>query len=235
MSFFQDTFSVFKKRELSFLERCKETDDVYTFLFEKGKDITWKAGQHGLFDIVHRKIKNRTRPFSVATAPAENVVKITTRISDDPSEFKQAMLELEKGMMIKMSGPVGRFYLKDDGPVLLIAGGIGITPFRAILKQRESEGNIEKEQMRLLYLDGEQTYIFKDELDDIADKTSISINYLDLREKLYQEIDTFAALHHNEANYFVAGPKPMADSISAYLQNKNVPKKNIKKDAFFGY
>ncbi|WP_329958829.1 hypothetical protein [Sporosarcina sp. G11-34] len=50
-------------------------------------------------------------------------------------------MELKQGMHVKMSGPVGDFYLKDNNPSLLIAGGIGITPFRSILKQLETEGN----------------------------------------------------------------------------------------------
>ena len=73
------------------------------FLFEKDKDLTWKAGQHGLFTITHKKIKNPTRPFTVASAPTENVVKLTIGISDDPSDFKKAMLELKQGMKISMS------------------------------------------------------------------------------------------------------------------------------------
>jgi len=50
MGFFQDALAVFKKKELLFLESRKESDDVYSFLFEKEKDLTWKAGQYGLFD-----------------------------------------------------------------------------------------------------------------------------------------------------------------------------------------
>ena len=103
MSFIKDTLSIFKKRELLFLESHKESEDVYTFLFEKEKDLTWKAGQHGLFSITHKKIKNPIRPFSVASAPTENVVKITIGINDDPSDFKKAMLELKQGMKVSMS------------------------------------------------------------------------------------------------------------------------------------
>lgn len=69
MSFFQDMFSVFKKRELSFVESRKESEDVYSFLFEREKDLTWKAGQYGLFSITHKTIKNPTKPFSLAAAP----------------------------------------------------------------------------------------------------------------------------------------------------------------------
>lgn len=87
-----------------------------------------------MFTITHKKIKNPTRPFTLASAPTENIIKVTMKITDNASDFKKAMLELNKGMKISMSGPVGSFYLKDDRPTILIAGGIGITPFRSILK-----------------------------------------------------------------------------------------------------
>ena len=235
MSFFQDTLSIFKKRELLFLESYKESESVYTFLFRKEKDLTWKAGQHGLFSITHKKIKNSTKPFTVASAPTENVVRLTMSIGDNPSDFKKAMLELKQGMKVKMSGPVGSFYLKDNNPSLLIAGGIGITPFRSILKQVEAEWNGAEKQIELLYMDSKKSYLFKDEMDEIANKTSISVTYLDSRENLHQEIDKFATLNKNNGNYFIAGPKSMVDSISTYLQNNNVSKRNIKKDAFYGY
>ncbi|WP_431801590.1 FAD-dependent oxidoreductase [Halobacillus andaensis] len=235
MSFFQDALAMFKKRDLLFLESYKESEDVYTFLFEKENDLNWIAGQHGLFTITHKKIKNKTRPFTVASAPAENVVRITTRISENPSEFKQAMLELKQGMKINMTGPLGSFNPEDNSPSLLIAGGIGITPFRSILKQIESEGNGIKKPIQLLYLDRNKSFIFKDELDAIANNPSISVTYLDSRDDLYQEIDTFTTINKGDDNYFIAGPKSMVTSIFDFLKSKQIPKKNIKKDAFYGY
>lgn len=235
MSILQDTLSIFKKSDLLFLESYKESEGVYTFLFKKEKDLTWKAGQHGLFSITHKKIKNPTKPYTVSSAPAENVVRLTMRIGDNPSDFKKAMLELKQGMKVKMNGPVGSFYLKDNNPSLLIAGGIGITPFRSILKQVEAEWNEVEKQIKLLYIDSQKSYLFKNEMDEIANKTSIRVTYLDSRENLHQEIDKFATFNKNNGNYFVAGSKSMVDSISSYLQNNNVSKRNIKKDAFYGY
>lgn len=232
MSFFQDALAIFKKRELLFLESYKESEDVYTFLFEKETDLTWKAGQHGLFTITHKKIKNATKPFTLASAPAEKIVKITTRISDDPSDFKKAMLELKQGMKMSMSGPVGSFYLKDHSPSLLIAGGIGITPFRSIVKQIEMEGNGIEKPILLLYMDSDKSYIYEDEL---AGNTSVSVIYLDSRDGLHQEINKFADLYKNDGKYFIAGPKSMVASISSYLQKNDISKRDIKKDAFFGY
>ncbi|NYF26073.1 FAD-dependent oxidoreductase [Sporosarcina sp. JAI121] len=235
MSFIQDTLSIFKKRELLFLESNKESEDVYSFLFEKEKDLTWKAGQHGLFTITHKKIKSPIRPFTIASAPSENMVRLTMRISDQPSDFKKAMLELKQGMHVKMSGPVGGFYLKDNSPSLLIAGGIGITPFRSIVKQVEAEENGQDNKIHLLYLDSNRSFIFKDELDGIADNTSVEVTYLDSRDELHQEIDKFTNLYLNSGKYYIAGPKSMVDAMSTYLLNNNIPKRNIKKDAFSGY
>src|SRR5690606_1519121 len=151
-----------------------------------------------------------TKPFSVASAPSENVVKITTVIRKEASEFKQALLELKQGMTVRMSGPLGSFYLKDHYPALLIAGGIGITPFRAMVKQLEAEGKGTGKQIHLLYLDSRKSYIFQDELDEIADHISMNITYLDSRDELYRKVDQFSGLNQDNGKYYIAGPKPMA-------------------------
>jgi NAD(P)H-flavin reductase len=235
MSFFQDALSMFKKRDLSFLESYKESEDVYTFLFEKENDLRWIAGQHGLFTITHKKIKNKTRPFTIASAPSENEVRLTMRIGENPSDFKKAMLELKQGMTINMTGPLGSFNLQDNSPSLLIAGGIGITPFRSILKQIESEGNDVNMPIHLLYMDSSKSFIFKDELDAIVNNTSISVMYLDSRDDLFHKIDTFTTLNKGNGNYLIAGPKSMVKTVFNFLKSKHIPKKNINKDAFYGY
>ncbi|MCI1773107.1 MAG: FAD-dependent oxidoreductase [Paenibacillus lautus] len=234
MGFIKDFLSIFQKRELIFIESRKESEDAYTFSFEKGPDLSWKAGQYGLFSITHKTMKNATKPFSISSVPSENVVNITTRIGDNPSEFKKAMLELKPGMHMKMSGPVGSFHLDPESPSLLIAAGIGMTPFRSILKQTTA-GKGELKPIQLLYLDSKKSYLFKDELDAIASHPSIQVSYLDSRTDLDLEIDKFIAQHKGRGKYLVAGPKSMVESVAAYLQSKDVSKQNIKKDAFFGY
>lgn len=235
MGFFQDMVKVFTKKELTYKGSIQESDGVYTFQFEMVPGLTWDAGQYGLFTITHTKVKSATKPFSISSAPAEQVVQITTRVGDNPSEFKQALLELKPGMTIKMGGPVGAFKLDEGSPSLLIAGGIGITPFRAILKQMEADGMRNLAQIHLLYLDSNQLYLFKDELDAIAGQTGINVKYLGAREELLREIDNFADTCKDKGKYYLAGPKSLVDSIAADLQGKQIPKRNVKKDAFFGY
>lgn len=234
MAFFKDMISVFRKRELLFIESFRESEDVYTFSFKKDENLTWTAGQYGLFSITHKKIKSPTKPFSIASAPTENVVNITTRIGDNPSDFKQAMLELKPGMKIKMGGPVGSFHLDQEHPSLLIAAGIGITPFRAILQQMAAGRDREGKPVRVLYLDGQRSHLFRDELDALANSAAVQISYLESREALEQEINRFVNQYQNHGKYFIAGPKSLVESITTFLRNTNIAKQNIKKDAFYG-
>ncbi|MCU6707337.1 FAD-dependent oxidoreductase [Paenibacillus sp. J5C_2022] len=236
MSFFRDFLKMFKKREIVLVESGKESEEVYTFRFKKDSDVNWIAGQHGLFSITHKKIKNALKPFTVSSAPTENYIQLTMRIGHNPSEFKRAMLELKPGMKVNMTGPVGTFHPGDTGrPLVMIAGGIGITPFRSILKQIEAEARSGGNPIHLLYLDSKQSYLFQEELEELAGHLPLHVTYLDTRDDLHREIDTLTAKYKNDGQYLIAGPKSMVSDIAAFVQNKQISKRNIKKDSFFGY
>lgn len=64
---FSNLIPIFKKRKLFFKESYIESENVFSFVFEKDKDMTWKAGQYGLVSITHKKIKNLTKPFSLSS------------------------------------------------------------------------------------------------------------------------------------------------------------------------
>src|SRR5690625_4134559 len=106
MSLIKDAIGIFNKRDLIFVEKMKQFNNIYTFIFEKDHDVTWEAGQHGLFHITHKKIKNSTRPFTISSFPSENKINITTKIGENPSDYKKELLQLKQGMKIKMNGPV---------------------------------------------------------------------------------------------------------------------------------
>ncbi|WP_010199683.1 FAD-dependent oxidoreductase [Bacillus sp. m3-13] len=228
MSFLKDALSIFKKSELVFIEKIKESEDVYSFLFKKDDDLTWKPGQHGLFTITHKKIKNNTKPMTVASISSENVVKITTKIGDTPSDFKSALLELEAGMKVSMSGPVGSFYLKDESPTLFIATGIGITPFRALIKQIE-EKQTTSNQFKLLYFASQNEHIYKE------DFKNFDVDYITTNEQLLQEIDEYTEKHKDTGQYFIAGAKAEVHMLTEHLKSKHISKRAINKNVFMGY
>lgn len=203
MGFLKDSLSVFKNNRLAFRERRQLSGNVYTFSFEKPDDLKWQAGQHGLFTMTHKKIKPPTKPFTIASSPKDDVIEMTTKIDDRPSDFKQALLELEPGMEMSMSGPVGSFYKNDEDRAVFIAGGIGITPFRAILREIAEESPGTKTAVTVLYVDGEGTFTYKDELSDISERGIADVNFIEASEHLHKEIELLSET--GKEKYFIAG------------------------------
>lgn len=235
MNLITDILPIFKKYQITYKEKYQEVGDIYTFIFEMDESIRWEAGQHGIFTIKHTKIKKPTRAFSIASTPSEGHIKISMKISEEPSEFKEALLNIQPGMKIVMRGPIGSMYTKEKKPLLFIAGGIGITPYRALVKDLISNFADIPNEVKLLYMDSKEQFIYTDELDKAGDTSPIETNYLVNRESLYGKIESFIGKHGNEAEYFVAGPKAMTKAVEKALRNKGINKKNIKKDPFIGY
>lgn len=229
-----DLLPVFKRQDIIFDRSVKAADDVYTFIFRPEAKIRWNAGQHALFTIKHEKISKAFRPFSLASTAEDGFIEISTRIGDKPSPFKQSLLNMKPGTRVSMRGPFGSFYLKNSRPTLLIAGGIGITPFKSILKSIDAGNGFVPEQTRLVYIDSAQAYLYRDDLDGMAGAHGIEIDYLSNRDDLAASITSFAREHGNDANYFIAGSPQMTKSVSSLLRDHNIRKQNIVKDAFFG-
>ena len=135
--------------ELTLLEKDKvEGTDVTSFKFSKKNDdhdnqglegitpFNYTAGQFAFFDIggVYNDPKGPIRHFTISSSPTENFVMFSTRIRDSP--YKNRLSTLEEGAKVKVRGPEGQFVLHQDysKPAVFLSGGIGVTPFRSMLK-----------------------------------------------------------------------------------------------------
>jgi ferredoxin-NADP reductase len=231
----KDLITIFNKYEIIFESSHQEVGDLYTFVFKTKVDVYWHPGQHGVFTITHTKIKKPIRAFSIASSPEEGEIRISTRIKENPSEFKSALLSLKKGQTLSMRGPIGGFYIHDKKPSLLIAGGIGITPYRSILKDLSLHKEKKADYVELLYMDSSKAYLYKDTFNDIDKDPKIKIDYLSERENFNKKIEAFITRYGNEGNYFVVGSKNMTKSIAKSLKENGIKRRNIRKDTFFGY
>jgi ferredoxin-NADP reductase len=228
-----DYHTTFNKRTLVLQKIICESDDIYSFSFKSEIPITWKAGQHGIFRFPHTKITGKTwRAFSIASAPEEGVIRIATIIKENPSDFKKHLLSLEQGDTLIMNGPFGEFRTSEKiTQIVGIAGGIGITPFRALIKSIAS-GTIADTKLTLIY-SAVGTHTFKKEFDQLAQDPAIEIVYTTTPEEVHAALDTQIALHKNNATYFVSGSPGMISAIRATLQSKGIIK--IVSDPFKGY
>lgn len=106
------------------------------FDVEPAEPLAFKAGQTCDVVIPHPAYTDElgnTRTFSIASPPGKTPLTFATRLTD--SAFKRSMSEAKAGMDVELDGPYGSFTLHHNAarPAVLLAGGIGITPFRSIV------------------------------------------------------------------------------------------------------
>ncbi|MGI8414816.1 MAG: ferredoxin--NADP reductase [Nakamurella sp.] len=121
--------------ELAMTAKRSLTPSSMEFVFRPTRGLAFTPGQYLELTVPHRSMDSRgaRRAFSIASAPADaDAVKIGIKIAAEKgSSFKRALCELDVGDTVRATGIAGDFRLpKDTGkPLLLVAGGIGITPF----------------------------------------------------------------------------------------------------------
>ena len=230
-----DLAGVLKTHQLPLLRSYQAADGCMVFEFDiAGKGVTWLPGQHGIFTIPGKEVSGRKwRAFSIASAPREGVLQIATKIGDEPSSFKAVLRALQPGELIQLRGPFGWLYLQDhNSPVVMIAGGVGITPFRSIFKQLEEENH---RKVTLIY-SARDTYLYQEELDAIAAKDGqIEIVYTHNKEEVADALQTALAENGTEAHYFISGTPGMVAGTVKTLRGAGVQKKKILTDSFRGY
>lgn len=219
--------------ELKFLGKKKETNDVWTFSFELPQNFSWNPGQFNIYSLKHENedVRGRQRFFTISSAPFENEINITTRISENGSTFKKALMELELGDKINAKGPDGDFVFEGTGKkYLFIAGGIGITPFRSILSEL-NHGDLNADII-LLYSNSSDNIAFKEEFDSYKNP-NLKIEYVvgkRIDENLIKTVDDF-----KERIIYISGPEQMVKEINNILLGLGIEKENMRKDYFPGY
>ena len=120
-------------------------DGTCLFIFDKPEGYTFKAGQYVAFEVpklegIEIDTRGLIRSLSIASAPFEEELYFSMRKGE--SSFKQICWMLAPGMAVTITKAVGFFVLpadEDARPIVFLAGGIGVTPVRSILKQAEHE------------------------------------------------------------------------------------------------
>jgi ferredoxin-NADP reductase len=129
----------------------EETARVRTIVLDVPNWTGHRAGQHVDIRLTAEDGYEAERAYSIASAPGEPLA-ITVERLDDGEVSPYLTEELRPGDELEVRGPIGGYFVwepADGGPLLLLAGGSGIVPLRAMLRYRKSVGS--SVQVRLLY------------------------------------------------------------------------------------
>lgn len=191
-------------------------------------------------DLSHEKRDNRgmRRYFTIASSPTEENIRMGVKFYDKPSTYKQSLMSLKNGKIIVASQLAGDFVLPEDKnkKLVFIAGGIGVTPFRSMIKYL-----IDKNEKRDIVI-----FYSNKTVDDIAYK-----NIFDEAEKklgiktIYHLTDKSGFLNHEmiqkyvpdfkERMFFISGPRSMILTFQKALKEAGVNKNHIRTDFFPGF
>lgn len=224
--------------KLKFIEKKKEAGDAVSHIFEPLEPMDWTAGQFLIYFLPHESpdIRGKQRFFTISSAPFEKHVMLTTRIfSENRSSFKQALEKLNPGDLVEVKGPDGDFVLTEPNTqYVFIAGGIGITPFRSILKQLDHE---DKDfTVELLYANKTDEFVFKEELEELKTKhPNFEIRYIISPQHIDEKYIEQNVNDYKNKMFYVSGPEPMVESLYEMLKGMGIKEENIKTDYFPGY
>ena len=230
--------------------REEVAEGTMAFHFVKPAGFEFKAGQSmtvALVDPPQTDAKGNRRNFSIVSAPFEGELAIATRMRD--TAFKRVLKTMPMGTKVHLRGPGGKLVLDGNGsrPAVLLAGGIGITPFVSMLRQAARDRLPHK--LFLFYSNRRpEDAAFLDELIELQRRNP---NYrfvgtMTEMEKsrrpwqgetefigkgmLARYIDDIPAAVH-----YMAGPPAMIEAMQKMLVEAGVGSENILSDEFYGY
>ncbi len=250
---FGNLFSYFispqKRYMLRLLNKEKISTGIYNFVFDSKKKIAFIPGQYFEWTESPSRTDNRgnRRYFTIASSPTEENIMLGVRFYDKPSSFKKILLNMQNGDKIAASKLAGEFVMPENRDIKLafIAGGIGITPFRSMIKFLLDTN--EKRDITLMYSNAAEVEIAYKEIFEKA-KIDLGINtlytltdinsigkdwwgsrgYVD-KEMIIKEIPDYM-----ERVFYLSGSHTMVTSFKSILISLGLSKKQIKTDFFPG-
>ncbi len=158
---------------------------------------------------------------------------IGTRTGQQVSRFKKHLSHLQPGEKVAIRGPFGWFKIQDDtDPIVMIAGGVGVTPVRAIVKTLESD----KSREIIVIHSSNDYHLFGENFANITSQNDkIKLIQTASKDETQKAIKEAVSQFGNRAYYYISGDMPVIKAIKKDLKNRGISKKRMINDPFLGY
>jgi ferredoxin-NADP reductase len=239
-----------EKLFLKLVEKTNIASDISEFSFIPDRSFSYVPGQYLEFTLKHRSPDNRgnRRYFTISSSPTEQTLKLGVKFYPELSSFKNKLFFLKPGDSIIASQCAGEFILPEDKAkkLVFIAGGIGITPFRSMIKYCADVN--EKRDIVLLYSNKTvEDIAYKEIFDEAAAKIGVKIIYLitnqtgisrkaNMRSGYINEETILNEIpDYKERTFYISGPRGMVVMFKKILSDLGVERGKIKTDFFPGF
>lgn len=213
----------------------------------RGQEYDFAPGQYfflTLPELLYEDAKGPMRHFTIVNSPSQKgILQFATRLTD--TGYKKTLNEIALGTEVEISSVLGIFGIPKDNlkPIVMIAGGIGITPFVSMLREmHEKEG---EHNIRLLYSNKlKKQTAFLDELQrmDLADSNMNLIltltddpNWAGETRLINGEFIRDYVPDYNDCLFMISGPPAMVESVYNQLMGLGLSNLDIKTESFTGY
>lgn len=219
------------------------TQTIKTFWMEPPKPFKYTAGQYIEMSLPHPNSDERGTKhwFTLSSSPTEPLLSITTRFSVPGSTFKKTLSNLRPGDSIDLSEPMGDFVMPIDPdiPMVFIAGGIGVTPFRSMVKWLIDSGK-RRDIQALLAVTSPDDVVFKDLFQAAGIEPTLIISQPPVGWRGESGHLTAGKILKIIKDYYgkqiyISGPEPMVEALNDELQKSGIPKQQLVGDYFPGY
>lgn len=218
--------------------RNKLSGDTADFVWEPERPFKYQAGQYMEFTLQHNKTDARgaRRYFTLASSPTEKDLRLGVKFYPNGSSYKQALLGLKAGAVV-MAAELGGDFVLPKNPqqkIVFIAGGIGVTPYRSMLKYL-----LDTKQQRdvaLLYAaKTDADIVYRDVIDAARQQLGTKTVFATGATKIDANLISRELPDYKERLFYISGPHGMVVAMEDVLAQLGVPKGQIKKDFFSGY
>lgn len=218
-------------------DKIELAPNILEFNLEPEHKVKHAPGQYMEWTLDHNNMDDRgnRRYFTVASSPLEENIKLGVKFNEPGSSFKKALKNLNPGDEIYAAHIGGDFILDTTKPSVFIAGGIGVTPFRSMIKTLVDKGQKYK-AILFYFVRSEESGAYKDLFKEAEDKIGLKVFYITSGKSTdLQSLITKEVFNYHDYQFYLSGPAGMVESYKKALADMKVDRKNIKTDYFPGF
>lgn len=235
---------------LSLQEKIQIAPDIYDFIFRPSQKLAFSPGQYMEWTLPHQKpdARGNRRYFTLASSPTEENLRIGVKFYQEASSYKMNLFYGNEKKTIVASQLAGDFTLpdKEGQKYVFIAGGIGITPFRSMIKYMLDKN--QKRPVVLFYSNRHFNEIIYREVFSqaerqlgikviytLTDLSSVPENWTGKTGRINRDLIAQEVPDYRKRLFYLSGPKKMIDAFKRVLKKMGVSQNQIKTDYFPGF